>query len=177
MKLIFEDFGIPYPPNGPVNSAYPRSFEAYPTSSVSDSLPEYAELFAHNSDLARCEPVIRNNILPIIHLNASQGHHRVRIYIVPNDVNPTDIASDVTIGHESYPVSFFKLDTKSEVDITFDFLIQPEILRLIRTTIMASVCITSCIMDSTDISIRRENDFGLFESTAITVVQLTVKIV
>lgn len=167
--LIAKELGIPVK-EAIVAISTNRSFEL-----ENSELPEYE---AVSSDLmtVKTQLLVHDRLIPLINSHAKQGHLRLRVYILPRQVESKEISSDTSIGHESYPVAFLSLKTDPSLP-DIDCLQQPEIRNLITSTLKSRCAIKLCETDLQQITIRKTNDFGLYESSNEVVVRVTVQII
>lgn len=150
----------------------------------SNQPPAYSIVSPQTSSMLRCSNLVSNHIAPLIAKHAAQGHHRVRIIIMPPNTHSSSIVSSTDLGHESFPVVFINLNTanaKMSIDSNLmpeiDLLIQSSVQKLLENIVVSSTSVAACSVEAMLATVRTENSFGLFESVSLQTVQITIRMV
>jgi hypothetical protein len=123
----------------------------------------------------KLEPMIFEQILPLISGHVEQGHTRLRIYIVHPDIEPSQIVSNTQDDDIGFPKEYFCADpAKNCPDLTF--VAQPKVLDLFKKIILYSTGISEISIDIRNLTVRVETPFGLFESKSFDIPVITMVI-
>jgi hypothetical protein len=169
--FMLHDFEIPVLTE-PVQTNIMQPFSPVSINSSTEP-PKY-----DNDDLTRrkVDSFVETRLLPVINDHCHRLHHRLRIVILPNSVKPAEIASDVTIGHETYPVEFVTLKEDHSLPDT-KFLTQQSVQNILIEEISRKSSVSKCQITLCQETIRKTNDFGLYVSETVDLLQITLKII
>lgn len=129
--------------------------------------------------------------------HAKRGHQQVTLYLIPNEVTPKNITTDLdhlTEPHEwiHLPYSsqshsnrspFFDSDRKEgtkngKEDLPdIQFLLQSDNLNKLRDLILTKSGVKKVLAKQDEVSFRTENEFGLLSSKSFELIQINVVIV
>ena len=124
----------------------------------------------------KMEPLIFQHLLRIISKHVDAGHCRLRIYILPPNVKPEQIANDTNDEDLGFPKEYFVSDPAKECP-EMEFLCQPKAMALLQKTLMMATGIhTNLGITLKNVTTRIETDFGLLESKSMDLVLITMEI-
>ncbi|KAJ8329870.1 hypothetical protein O5D80_002062 [Batrachochytrium dendrobatidis] len=125
----------------------------------------------------RISAFVTDRIQSVITHHAALGHKSVRIYILPSGIDREAIVSNTHTDDPNAMPEFLTLKTDYLNESSeMDFLLLPDSSRTLSDCIKGQTRVVSAETEARHITVRRENSFGLFESTSLNILVLAIKI-
>nr|KAJ3418607.1 hypothetical protein HK105_008103 [Polyrhizophydium stewartii] len=125
----------------------------------------------------RVSAFVGERLHPLVETHAAMGHRRVRIYVLPSGIDRLSIVNDTRLRDPGAIEDFITLKTDRDgLTSDMDFLLQPDASKALVQTLTAQTGVRSANVEVQHITVRRQNAFGLFESTSLDIIVIAIQV-